>query len=105
MMRLYRSSGYGEQSVLRTPGAALCGQTNRVVQKRVQMGDMLRSLLVIVPGRGNSRRLHLCSRNPSILHPPLAKFPGPKLNAISYWYEFYFEVLKSPLGQFMFEIE
>jgi hypothetical protein len=33
---------------------------------------------------------------------PLAKFPGPKLAALSHWYEAYYDVLKK--GKYTFEI-
>lgn len=33
---------------------------------------------------------------------PIAKFPGPKLAALSRWYEFYYEVILR--GQFTFHI-
>lgn len=33
---------------------------------------------------------------------PLAKFPGPKLAALTYWVEFYHDVIRR--GQFTFEI-
>jgi len=36
---------------------------------------------------------------------PIAKFPGPKLAALTYWYEFYYDVIKDGGGKYTRKIE
>jgi hypothetical protein len=45
----------------------------------------------------------ICLTSYRIYFSPLAHFPGPKLAALSKWYEFYYDVVLQ--GQFTFQIQ
>lgn len=36
---------------------------------------------------------------------PLARIPGPKLASATQWYEFYYDVMKWPGGQYWLEVD
>jgi len=36
---------------------------------------------------------------------PIADFPGPKIAALTHWYEWYYDVLAPGAGMYIWEIE
>ena len=62
----------------------------------VLMLNVVVSVLIAVIVYGASWRLFLS---------PLSKFPGPKLAALTLWYEFYYDIIKDGGGQYIWEIE
>ena len=41
----------------------------------------------------------------NLYYHPLSSFPGPKIGSATRLYEAYFEVLKKPGGQFVYEVD
>lgn len=57
---------------------------------------------IIVAGISISVVLGVCVAVYRLYFHPLAKFPGPKLAAVTLWYEFYYDCIKA--GQYVHEI-
>ena len=59
-------------------------------------------LQLVAVGAGALVLYFICLATYRIYLSPIAKFPGPKLAALSLWYEFYHDVVRG--GQYCFKI-
>ena len=63
----------------------------------------LTSVNLLTAGAGLAVLYLLCGALYRLYLSPIAGFPGPKLAALTYWYEAYYDVVKK--GKYVFEIE
>ena len=61
---------------------------------------MITSLILLAAFTGFSYSFILCIQR--LLFSPISHFPGPKLAAISFWYQFYYDVVQG--GQYVWKI-
>jgi hypothetical protein len=61
---------------------------------------MINSLILLVAFTGFSYSFIFCIQR--LFFSPISHFPGPKLAAISFWYQFYYDVVQG--GQYVWKI-